>query len=160
METMNKTMSKINNKLKKKLREWKGQNTDGKLRVMNIVIIVLAIIMAIALMRAVGEFYDIFTGYYTEEYTFIHSMENEEYGRMVEAYHDNCRKGYGDKEELQEYYAVARYYEAAFYYKMYLEADDVERMEVRKIAMEDAYTQMGDFAFVKESIDRQLGLAE
>ena len=77
---------------------------------------------------------------------------------MVQMYHRNVALGKGEEKELQEYYAVARYYEAASYYKIYLEKNDEDRRTKEFEKMQEAFSQMGDFSFVRDKIHKVLEL--
>ena len=69
---------------------------------------------------------------------------------MVTMYYTNVAEGKENVKELQEYYGVARYFEAASEYKMYTEAGKDEMAEEALNVMEAAYVQMGDFSMVKK----------
>uniref|UniRef100_UPI0040576411 hypothetical protein n=1 Tax=Acetatifactor sp. TaxID=1872090 RepID=UPI0040576411 len=136
----------------------KEQMSDAKTWVLNGIIILLAIVMIASLWMLIEEFQYAFTSYYNTESSFVYAMEAEDYGRVVSMYHDNVQNGYEDKKDLQEYYGVAKYYEAAFLYHMYAEVGDTIRADIQKSAMEEAALQMGDFAFLRSQIDEKLGL--
>ncbi len=60
--------------------------------------------------------------------------------------------------EQKECYGVAKYFEAASYYRAFMETGDMERAEREKKKMEQAIEEMGNWNVVKEDIDTKLGL--
>lgn len=125
---------------------------------MNIVIIVLAIVMVISLYFAITEIYDAFHVYQNSENSFIYAAEDGSYARMVTMYHENVGADGKEKERYGEYYGVAKYFEAAFFYEIYHEAGDTVRAEKYQKAMDAAVADMGDFSFLQEDIDTKLGI--
>lgn len=140
------------------MNKYKEQMKDVKLLVLNIVIIVLAIVMCVVLGMAVEEVQYAFSDYEISESSFLYNMEQERYGDMVEDYYQNCGSFHEEEKKMREYYGVAKYYEAAFFYKIYAENGDVERAQKYAAEMENATTQMGDFSFTEEKIDQKLGI--
>lgn len=126
--------------------------------IMNIVIIVLAIVMVISLYFAITEFYDVFHMYQNSENSFMYTMEDGNYARLVEMYHDNVGTDGKEKESFRECYGVAKYYESAFFYEMYRETGDTVRAENYKETMDAAEAQLGELTFLKEDIDTKLGV--
>lgn len=135
----------------------KQKRQDIKLIILNIVIGVLVFFLLITGTYALEEFSYEFDNGYKEE-SFLYRIKDERYHETVRMYHEN--EAYGKKfgEEGQEYYGIARYYEAASFYKAFSEAGDKERMERYLDKMEDAEEDMGAMAFVKDKIDEKLGL--
>lgn len=138
----------------------KKQMSDWKLLVLNIIIIILAIVMVHVLWAVGDEAIYCFANYKNEEKRFIYALESENYDYIVSMYHDNVVNGYGDKKDLQESHSVAKYFEAAFFYKVYVDAGEAERAELQRTAMDEAAGQMGDLAFMAGQIDEKLGLVE
>lgn len=138
----------------------KGKMLNVKLIILNIVIIIMAFIFLVILWLTAQEVFSSFSTYEYEEDSFIYAMESENYGRIVTMYNENCNNGYGDKRNLQECYGVAKYYEAAFDYKVCVNLGDTAGAEEQQNLMEEAEAQMGDFAFMADKIDEKLGLAE
>lgn len=134
----------------------KAQMSDVKLMILNIVIIVLVFLMVILLKLTAEELYYVFSDYKYVEDSFVYAMEEENYGRMIEYSDENLGSLGKEDRKLREYYGVAKYYEAAFYYKMYTEAGDTIRAGEQRILMEAAMEQMGDFAFKAGEIDEIL----
>lgn len=138
----------------------KGRMLNIKLIILNIVIIIMAFIFLVILWFTLQELTYSFSPYQYEEDSFIYAMESENYGRIVTMYNENCNNGYGDKKNLQECYGVAKYYEAAFDYKVCVNIGDTAGAEEQQVLMDEAQKQMGDFAFMTDKIDEKLGLAE
>lgn len=140
--------------------QLKKHISKGKLLVLNIIIIILAIII-VGLLWAVGqETVYCLKNYEHKPNSFLYAMEAENYEYMMYMYHNNVMNGYEDKKELQESHGVAKYLEAAFYYKVFTEAGDSSRAEKQKAAMEEAELQMGDFSFLTDTYNQRLGLTE
>ena len=74
---------------------------------------------------------------------------------MVEMYYSNGSIGARADEELQQYYAIARYYEAACWYRAYAGRKEAARYLADMTAAE---RDMGELSFVAEDIRTRLGL--
>lgn len=133
------------------------KNRDVRVTVLNIVIVILAIILLVLVSITVETVREPDYISYNGEYTFIYCMEDENYGNMARYYYQNCGSARKEDAELQEYYGVAKYFEAAFFHKAHMEAGDTVRADKYKAAMDAAAAQMGEFAFVADKIDKQLG---
>lgn len=140
-----------------KMVNWiKVQSKQPKLFVLDIIIAGLTVFLMVMIGFAVEEATYSYHTY--DEDSFYWRLESEEYASMVNMYYLNVAEGKGDARELQEYYGVAKYFEAATDYKMYLEAGETERANEALADMEEAYVQMGDFSMVKGKIHAKLGL--
>lgn len=141
----------------KKIISWlMEQRKNTKLLILDLIIGGLAVFLVIMAFSALDEM-----SYYHEAYeedSFYYRMQDESYAQMVSMYYSNVAAGEAEAEELQEYYGIAKYFEAAAHYKMYEEAGEAELAWTEAEKMEAAYTQMGDLALVKEKIDAQLGI--
>ncbi|MBQ8278615.1 MAG: hypothetical protein IJZ23_02120 [Roseburia sp.] len=141
-----------------RMMEWiKVQSRQPKLLVLDIVIAGLTVFLMIMIGFAVEEASYNYDTY--DEESFYWRMESEEYASMVNMYYINVAEGKGEAKELQEYYGVARYFEAAADYKLYIEAGETDKAQAALADMEDACEQMGDFIIVKEKIDAKLGIS-
>lgn len=125
--------------------------------VMNIVIGVLCLIMVICGGRAAFNLY--------EDYSIPYDNQNMEsavqYGdfhRLVSMYHENIANGFEGDRAMKEYYGVAKYYEAASFYKAFTETGDTVRAEREAAKMEQALEEMGGWSILEEEINAQLGL--
>lgn len=140
-----------------KIVNWvKEQSRQPKLFILDVIIAGLTVFLMFMIGFAVEEASYSYNVY--DEDSFYWRLESEDYASMVNMYYMNVAEGKGDARELQEYYGVARYFEAAADYKMYIEAGETAKAEAALNVMEEAYVQMGDFAMVKERIDGKLGL--
>ena len=124
---------------------------------LNCVIVVMCIIMLGFGYVAINSICDVFSSLETEE-SMHYRLEDGEFYRMVEAYHLNVQGGHEASEEMQEYYGVAKYYEAASLYKAFVENGDLERAERELEKMEEAKDEMGQWVIVESQIKEQLGL--
>ena len=135
----------------------KQKRQDIKIIILNVVIGVLVFFLLITGIYALEEFsYEFDNGY--KEDIFLYRIKDERYNEMVRMYHENEAYGKEFDEEGQEYYAIAKYYEAASFYKAFSEAGDTERMERYLDKMEDAEEDMGAMSFTKDKIDEKLGI--
>lgn len=138
----------------------KERRIDIKLIVLNIVIIVMAFLLMLSVGYLIEEIHYAVSNYMYEDYSFVYALEGEEYGRIVNMYHENYQNGYDDEPKLQEYYGVAKYYEAAFDFKVYEELGEAAKAQEKQRLMDEAQIQMGEFAFVADRIDERLGIKE
>ena len=140
-----------------RIMNWiKAQSKQPKLFILDIIIAGLTVFLMFMIGFAVEEATYSYNVY--DEDSFYWRLQSEEYASMVNMYHMNVSAGKEDAKELQEYYGVAKYFEAAADYKMYVEAGETVLAEEAYADMEAAYVQMGDFAVVKKKIDAKLGL--
>lgn len=128
------------------------------LRLMKILIIVLSIVFVIGIVTAISSFRDAADNGYDVERLESYITEGN-YDRLVEAYHTNVAQEVRESKAMKECYAVAKYYEAAFTYKAYLETGDEQRAQREKQKMNDAYEEMGNWNVVAEDIRAELSLA-
>ena len=135
------------------------QNSDWKKTILNGIIVILALVL-IARTAYTIQVYVQMDGEEYMENNMLHRLKNEDFGDMVMIYHSNVALGYEDKKELQDYYGIARYYEAAANYKMYLENEEPEKAEREKRKMQEAADDFGELYFVKDKIDAKLALQE
>lgn len=123
-------------------------------RILDIGIIILSIFFVISLLYAVHSVWEEnkYSSYVYEADTFQYRLEDEDYQSMVEMYYSNQATGKANSKKYAEYYAVARYYEAAAMYKAYSEDGDSERAGKAYAAMEEAAAELGDFSFQADRI--------
>lgn len=98
------------------------------------------------------------TPYYYKDSTFVWSLNEGNYNNMVEYYHENEGKGIKVNAQMQEYYAVARYYEAAVYYRAFDHAGDSVRAEYYLGKMQEAGRDFGELDGLKSGIRKQLNI--
>lgn len=142
--------------------DWNNKERLGMqrlvLRLMKILIIVLSIVFVIGIVTAISSFRDAADNGYDVERLESYITEGN-YDRLVEAYHTNVAQEVRESKAMKECYAVAKYYEAAFTYKAYLETGDEQRAQREKQKMNDAYEEMGSWNIVAEDIRAELSLA-
>lgn len=125
--------------------------------VMDIVIGILCVLVIGAGVFAVSMINEDWNFSYDVE-SFYYRLQNENYSQMVEMYHTNEAAGVKANEELKQYYGIAKYFEAASYYKAYEEAGDKANAEKYMNAMEEAEREMRDLTFVSDTICEKLGI--
>ena len=90
-----------------------------------------------------------------EEPSFYYALQDGNYQYLLRMTRRNRAMG-ADGNNYQPYYAVADYYEAAGYCRMYEEAGDEERLELWSAKMADAESRLGDFFGQAEKIKELL----
>ena len=65
-----------------------------------------------------------------------------------------------DLEDKEEYCAIAEYFEAACYYRVYEELGDTEHADIQWQRMEDAAGRMGEYTGELAEINARLGITE
>ena len=126
-------------------------------RLLDVIIGVLCVLIVGSGAFAVSMFNENF-GYSYDSDAFYWRLEDENFSQMVEMCYANEAAGVEADEELEQYYGVARYFEAASYYKMYQDADDSEQMNKYLERMENAKTLMGELSFLSEKIHEKLDI--
>ena len=125
--------------------------------VLDIVIGIMSVLAVGAVIFTINMFAEEWSFSYDAE-SFYYRLESEDYRDMVEMYYMNETAGVKPDEELEQYYGVAKYFEAASYYKVYHDAEDEEQMAKYLNRMEMAREQMGALNIAAEDIDDKLGL--
>lgn len=137
--------------------KFRATRQNAVILVMNIVIVVLGIIMVITLCVAGSTLLDRYSIPYNDR-SMYYCINDGDFYRMVGMYHENVQQGFEDERSMQEYYGVAKYYEAASLYKAFLDAGDSERAAREKAKMEAALVEMGSWSVVEGEIKEQLGI--
>lgn len=125
--------------------------------VMNIVIVVMCVVMIICACTAVSALYEDFSAPYDER-TMFYRIDYGDFHNMVELYHTNVQSGVEGNSTMKEYYGVAKYFQAASFYKAFLETGDTERADREKAKMEAALVEMGSWDIVENEINELLGV--
>ena len=125
--------------------------------VLDIVIGIMSVLAVGAVIFTINMFAEEWNYSYDAE-SFYYRLESEDYRDMVEMYYMNESAGVKPDEELEQYYGVAKYFEAASYYKVYQDDGDEEQMAKYLNRMEMAEEQMGVLSIAAEDIDDKLGL--
>ena len=105
-----------------------------------------------------AEALDYYKDYHPKEESFLYALEDGDYSRMVEMMYRNEVAGVETSEIYEECYAIARYYEAATYYKAYKNAGDIPRASEKKELMKKQIALMGELSGYAEDIDKMLEL--
>lgn len=127
--------------------------------IMNAVIVLLCVILLVAIALTVEESRYYF-GIPNDTDYFESYIYDEDYPAMVDAYYENIAEGFEGNREMKEYYGVAKYFEAASYYKLYLEIGDTVGAEHELAKMNEAYEEMGGWCIMQQDIHGKLGLAQ
>ena len=120
-------------------------------------------ILCLALVGAAGFALDMWQesfGWEYDEDSFYYRLSDGDYGAMVEMYHYNEANNVKPDKSLRQYYAVAEYFEAASWYKVYSQSGDMHRAAGYEEAMARAEKEMGALYMVAGDICRQLNIAE
>lgn len=135
------------------------KKTKGKIIFLNIAIVLLALILIPFLFLVLEELKYSGRVQYKES-TFAYRLEDGHYGSMVEYYHENVASHMEDEGNMEEYYAVARFYEAALYYKAFLNAGDETRSALYAEKMKEAQKELGSLTGFDKKILKQLELTQ
>lgn len=128
------------------------------LLVMDIMIAALCVILVFEVGLTVvrgAEAANDFRGFSEED--FFYQMSRGRYDTMVNMYHTNKEFGRGG-EKYEACYAVAEYFEAASYCRMYEEAGDTQRADMWKGRRKDAEERLGDLSVMTEDIQEILAI--
>lgn len=128
--------------------------------IFNIVIGVLCVVLVITIAAVAFEFHDITRIYKYDEDRFLYALQYEEYDNMLRCMKENEVNNVKTTETMEECYAIARYYEAVFYYKAYMEAGETEKAAEKAEIMEIQAEKMGQLSYAEEDIRESLGLDE
>lgn len=121
----------------------------------NVVLDIVIVLLCLALVGAVAFAIDMYMESFAWSYdadSFYYRLSDRDYGAMVDMYYSNESNNVKPDEELEMYYAVAKYFEAASWYKAYSEAGDSQWMTVYREAMDEAKAQMGSLNMLAEDI--------
>lgn len=127
-----------------------------KVRISSIAIIILSITLVYWSAQLIYEVksYDYDTT--TDVYTLSYCIQNKDYAQLVKLMYQNETEELEADEELQEYYAVARYFEAASMYKAYVDAGEKEKANQKLLIMNEQEKLTGELQFVIENINEKL----
>ena len=125
--------------------------------IMNVVIVFLVVITLICGGLMIEELSYVFSDPHSKR-EMSYCIQYGDYHTLVTRYHENMAAGVEGNSEMKEYYGVAKYVEAASYYKVFLEAGDTARAEQEKAKMEQALAEMGGWSILQDEIDGKLGI--
>lgn len=127
-------------------------------QIIHIVLNIITVFMTVFLIASIYYMIQEFTweyNYKRDEDGFYYSLKEEQYDKIVDSYYLNMQIEEKPDEALTEYYGIAKYYEATFFLKAYEEAGDAEAVQRVEADREQAYTEMGEYAFLTKKIDKK-----
>ena len=130
---------------------------QGILLIMKGVIGALCIVLFALVGVMIENLHDAFSNQISEN-ALRSRVEYEKYALLVDYYYQNVAAGVAGNAAEKEYYGVAKYYEAASFYKAFSTVGDTERAAREKQKMDAAYEEMGGWQIAKEAIDAELGI--
>ena len=122
------------------------------------IIAVLAVFTAIFTIAGMFELADAMSTYTVSESSMGYALEDGRYGDLVEDYHRNIVCEAKTTTTMENYYAVARYYEAAMDYQLAVQNQNIALAEECRARMDAAAEEMGEFSDEKQKIDTLLGI--
>ena len=133
----------------------KAESRHIVLLLLDIAVAVMCVVVFGSVWHMVSEFYIVFDQTYDAD-ALYYRTQDENYALLAEMTWTNRMFGRGEREDSQESYAIADYYDAAVQYYMCQKAGDTTSAERWQEKMEDAESRMGGFKAEKEKIDRML----
>lgn len=134
---------------------------NGKVKVINWILNILIIVAAFFFLITAGvmieEFSYVTTATHSEN-SFYNALEAKNYSTMVGNQYRNILEGHEGNATMQEYYGVARYYEAASLYKAYAEVGNEELAAAFLEKMKQEESEMGGWTIAIDDIHKQLGI--
>lgn len=128
-----------------------------KNRIFNIVIVLLSVVFAITLlMTAATLVRDWDDSYSYDADSLLYLIQEGDYADLIYEVHHNEVAGVDADADMQECYAVAKYFEAASKYKAYVQAGESERAAAQQAVMDEQAALMGDLSFTIAEIDKIL----
>lgn len=124
-------------------------------KALNLCIVLLTCIITIEIMFVADYTFDL-SNNGKRAIVFLKYIQQQEYEKCLNYYYANEALGVKPDEDLQECYAVAQYYEAAYQYRVYVEQGKNTQADEARKRMEDAASRMGELAPVRDRIDRIL----
>lgn len=125
--------------------------------VLDIVIVLLCLALVGAVAFAVSSFHDSLGWAYDAD-SFYYRLSDGDYGAAVEMYYLNQAYDAKADAELQQYYAVARYFEAASFCRAYSDAREDGWVQHYMQRMDEAERDMGPLSFEADKINEKLGI--
>lgn len=126
--------------------------------ILNLLLAGLCIALVITIAGTVYEIYDYSKVNVRTQEHFMGELKYENYEEMVNDMYRNEANGIKPTETMEECYAIARYYEAAVYYKAYSLSGETQKAAKKKELMEEQKALTGELAYAIEDINTQLEL--
>lgn len=122
----------------------------------NIIIVILCIVVVITGVSAIRSYNDTMNGYFGKESSLIDELQWGDFEGLLERAArvevNNQKLSVNGKECI----AVAKYYDAAVYYKMYVENNEAEKAEKKLQIMEEQREAAGELEYLTDEIDEML----
>lgn len=134
--------------------------SKGKDLILKLGIGFLSFMLVVMFLYVISSFYQAGEIYTHSEDSLLGNIERGQYGNLVSNVYDNEICNVKVTANMAECYAVAHYFEAASFYKVYLQNGYTEKAEEKKKIMEEQKQFMGDLAYTVEEIDEKLGLGD
>ena len=146
----------MENRLLKRVRERiKAEAGHVGILLLDIAIVIMCIVTIGFAWGAGAEFFTDSDIGYSEDFLYYVTRDGN-YTSLAYMTWTNRMNGKGEREDSQEYYAIADYYDAAVQYYMCEKAGDAAGAKRWQEKMKDAEGRMGGFLAEKEKIDRML----
>lgn len=134
--------------------------SKGKNRMLNFAIVFLSFMLVVLFLYTTSGFYQAGSAYTYTEDNLLRNIESGRYENLIGNVYENEAHGVEITDTMAECYAVAHYFEAASFYKAYLQNGRIESAEEKEKIMEEQKLLMGDLEFVAEDINERLGLED
>ncbi len=134
----------------------KGQNVVKW--ILNALIVVMCFFFLLTAAMMVESCFDAYSQPYKNEDMFYYQVEEERYSYLINCYYRNTFSGFEGNADEQEYYGIAKYYEAAVLYRAYDVYGREEWADKFLERMEAAEEDMGGWDITREPIHEQLGI--
>ncbi len=132
-----------------------------KNRFLSTILTVVMVIECVLIIITLGVFWSEFSyeySWYPDEEDMVYTLQDGQYGRLVENYYSNEYSGRRVTHGMRECFGVAKYFEAALWYNAYEIAGDAEKYAIYAEKMEEAYEEMGDYQFLDSDIREKLNM--
>lgn len=119
-----------------------------KINIWSVVIVILGIAALLNLVVFGYRLAETQQDYSYGEQMFLNRIEEERYGRLPGMVYSNEARGVQPTEQLEECYAVARYFEAASYYKAAVEMNQTDAAAEYYTVMKEQESKAGELSYV------------
>ena len=125
-------------------------------RMYNVLVIILSVFLMVSVITLIANVRDDMSWYIYSASSMSYDYEQHNYQDMVRKMYENESHHVKADAWMEEYYAVARYHEAALRYKAYDEAGQAERAAVFQAVMEEQIPLMGPYTDCIQQIEELL----
>lgn len=122
----------------------------------NIIIVILCAAVIVTGTAVIRSYHQDTNNYYTKEFSLIDELQWGSYEGLLEKATRVEVMGGKLSQDTQECIAVAKYYNAAFYYKMYAENNETEKAAKKLELMKKQREAAGELEYLLEDIDKML----